>query len=66
MYLELRLLEFQPNSFTLKKMEWIKSFYTYLTTTLTTSAAVALSPSSKFTLVGMPLIWAAESRGKCD
>ena len=56
MYLELRLLEFQPNSFTLKKMEWIKSFYTYLTTTLTTSAAVALCPSSTFTLVGMPPI----------
>ena len=34
----------------------------YLTTTRTTSAAVALSPSSTFTFVGIPLIWAAASK----
>ena len=34
----------------------------YLTTTRTTSSAVALSPSSTFTFVGIPLIWAAASK----
>ena len=45
-----------------KDLITLKHRDSHLTTTFTTSAAVALSPSSRFTFVGMLLIWAAEGR----